>query len=652
MRVAAALIVLLSWSAPAAARAAPAPRAAAADTLAAQARAHLARGTVDTRRMALRELEQATLLAPERADLHLELGRAYYACGFLKYARRRFELVSRLTPQDPAARFGLGQVWRRDWLKYLDPTSLDRAIDNFSEAARRDPAHPESWVMLSPLLVAKGLLPAARAAAEHALDVAPGNGDAQLAAASAAWRLGDTGRADSLFERALPRLDRRVRACFEDISPIATERDTMLLHQLPYLMQLDFVRSFWKEHDPDPTTKENEAQLEYWARCTQAYFLYYDAKRREWDERGELYVRYGPPDSAQYNPIGSPMVVHMGTYGEFPANVLVWRYRDLGMNVTLQDRLLSEYYLLPIRLDADADPRPDPDSLAAHGDALATHDARGVFPKYPPGSKPIGVAGSVARFEGDAAPRLLAQLETRGSPADSLWAEWVVLDSTELEVARASRPLSPAPCDPAARRTAEFAAPLAPGPYHVAIAVRGKGGRRGVYRTDVRLEPAAAALELSDLVITCGAPDVGAGAVQLGANPGATVEAGQPLTAYFEIYHLQSGSDGLARFEYVYTVRSDERDPRIWVQRMFAPRPQPTPLVASRTEENPGALRRQFLSAPIQSLPPGRYRLDIVVRDRIAGTEARQSAPFTHLAAPAPAGTGGGAGALGAGAGR
>src|SRR5690349_4953190 len=238
MRVA-ALIVMFLWTAPAVARASVAPRAAEAETLAAQARAHLARGTVDTRRMALRELEQATLLEPDRADLHLELGRAYYACGFLKSARRRFELVSRLTPADPAARFGLGQVWRRDWLKYLDPTSLDRAIDNFSEAARRDPNRPESWVMLSPLLVAKGRLPAARAAAEHALDVAPLSADAELAAASAAWRLGEGGRADSLFDRALPRLERRVRARFEDISPIATERDTMELHHLPYLMQLD-----------------------------------------------------------------------------------------------------------------------------------------------------------------------------------------------------------------------------------------------------------------------------------------------------------------------------------------------------------------------------------------------------------------------------
>jgi len=633
----AVLIVLTLFLGVSAAEAAPPPgsgsqgeRSAEASRLAEQARLHLARGTVDARRMALRELEQATLLEPGRADYELELARAYYAAGFLKSARTRFERVSRLAPLESAARFGLGQVWRRDWLKYLDPSSLTRAIENFSEAARRDSSRADCWIMLSTLSVAEGNLPAATAAAGRALETAPANPDAQLAAASCAWRTGDVERADSLFGRAVPALARNVRSRFEDISPLATERDTMLMHRLPLLMQYDFVRRFWKDHDPDPTTGANEAQLEYWARCAQAYFLYYDAHRREWDERGEVYVRYGPPDSAAYNPIGSPMVVHLGNYGEYPANVLVWEYRSLGMKVTLQDRLLSEYYLLPISYDRDPDPRPDPDSLAQLGDALATGLGRGVFPLYPPGAHPLPVAGALARFEGEQGPRLLAQLEVAGTPAESLWAEWVVMDSLETEVARARRELSPSPCDPAAHRTADFATALRPGHYHIGLSVRGSAGARGVYREEVDLAPRAASLALSDVVITCGAPEVGAGSVQLAGNPSARVAAADPLSAYFEIYHLATGAEGEAQFEYVYTVRSSERDKRIWVQRALAPRREPTPLVASRREQNPGSLRRQFVTVPVQSLPPGHYRLEIRVRDLIAGTEASGAAEFVR----------------------
>ena len=65
-----------------------------------------------------------------------------------------------------------------------------------------------------------------------------------------------------------------------------------------------FIERFWQENDPDLTTPENEARLEYWARVTQAYFLFFDAKRGGWDERGEVFVRYGPPAEMQYNPVG------------------------------------------------------------------------------------------------------------------------------------------------------------------------------------------------------------------------------------------------------------------------------------------------------------------------------------------------------------
>jgi len=32
-----------------------------------------------------------------------------------------------------------------------------------------------------------------------------------------------------------------------------------------------------------------------------SYLLYYDARRQTWDERGEIYVRYGAPERQSYN---------------------------------------------------------------------------------------------------------------------------------------------------------------------------------------------------------------------------------------------------------------------------------------------------------------------------------------------------------------
>jgi hypothetical protein len=129
------------------------------------------------------------------------------------------------------------------------------------------------------------------------------------------------------------------------------------------------------------------------------------------------------------------------------------------------------------------------------------------------------------------------------------------------------------------------------------------------------------------VVIACGPPE-GGGTVRIEPNPGARVAGAGPLTAYFEIYHLRPGEDGLARFEYVYSVRSTARDARHWVQKLFVPSPAPAVSV-SREERHLGSLRRQFISVPVAALPPGPYRLEITVRDRVAGEEVTRRLDFT-----------------------
>jgi hypothetical protein len=286
------------------------------------------------------------------------------------------------------------------------------------------------------------------------------------------------------------------------------------------------------------------------------------------------------------------------------------------------------------------DPNPDPDSLARHEEMFGTRGGRGVFRVLPPGVQPIPVVSAVARFEGEQRPRLLEHVGVDASPEDSLFATWVVKDSNEVEVMRTSRVLSPSACDPTAAQVADFAADLAPGRYRVGLSVRGAGNRRGATRDEVLLEPVRAELSLSDLMVSCGVPDAASiegplASVRIEPNPEARVAAGAPLTAYFEIYHLSASSEGLARFDFEYTVRSMSRDARVWLQRLFAPRPAIPSIHAEREEQQIGSLRRQFVSVPVQSLPAGLYRLEIRVRDRVGRGEVVASTEFVHEAAPA-----------------
>lgn len=583
--------------------------------------------TIETRRQAVNALEEATLLDPGNGTYELALARLCYSSGYLKRARQHFERVTRIQPGDAAGHQGLGLAWRRDWLRYLDRRSLDCAVDQLATAARLDSGSTDVWLTLAPLLVEQGDLGGALRAAFRALRSDPGRPEARLAVAQALYRSGMVHEADSIFRAAIPRLGTKVRERYDDISPVATERDTAILRRLPPGDQAAFIERFWQDNDPDLTTPENEARLEYWARVTQAYFLFFDAKRGGWDERGEVFVRYGPPAEMQHNPVGARLGWAFASGPEFPANLLVWNYPELGMRVTLEDRLLSERYLLPVSRMSSPDPLPDPGALARCADALGTRGGRGVFHLLPPGTKPLPLEGLVARFEGSAGPHLLAQFEVPGGPADSVWADWAVLDSARVVRARATLLLGPSACAAATRRVGEFAVDLDPGPYVVNVTVRDGAGRRGILRAPVELVGARPNLALSDVVIACGTPGGGAGPVRIEPNPGARVAGAGPLTAYFEIYHLQPGGGGLARFEYVCTVRSATPDTRHWVTKFFSPSPAPTVSV-SREEQHLGALRRQFISVPVAALAPGRYRLEITVNDQVAGTSVVKKLGF------------------------
>jgi GWxTD domain-containing protein len=629
--------IALALVACAGAAAADADRDAAA--LVQRAERYEARGSIETRRLAMDCLERATALAPGRPDYQLALGRVYYNMGFLKQARTRFQRAEKLDPQSADARIGIGQVWRRDWLKYLDRASLARAVENLSVASRLRPGDCQIWLELVPLLFEQKELVAAGAAAERALASGPDRADAALAVAYTSYRLGQVARADSTFRASLPRLPRLARERFDDIAPVASERDTATLRRLPVAARAEFVRRFWREHDPDLASPENEAQLEYWSRVAQAYFLYFDNKRREWDERGEVYVRYGPPERADYNPLGVPTVQMFGNGPAYPLNTLVWSYPSLGMQVQMQDRLLSEYYLLPISEYEEMDPSPDPQVLALRSDVLSSRGGRGVFPMLPPGARPRPVEGVLARFSGERGPRLLGQVQTQGGPGDSLWAEWVVLDSAMIEVARATHEPGVSACDPASIRAADFAAELPPGRYQVGITVHDAFGRRGLFRAPIDLAAAPAMLTLSDAVVTCGRPDVTPPApgvtpsVHFEASPGGEVMGSGPLTVYFEMYDLRPDENGQSRFEYECTVRSAEKDPRIWIQRLLQPRPRIPEISATRREEQPGNLRRQFVTIPVAELADGRYRLDITVRDLNAGSQAVARVTFVKRSA-------------------
>jgi hypothetical protein len=134
--------------------------------------------------------------------------------------------------------------------------------------------------------------------------------------------------------------------------------------------------------------------------------------------------------------------------------------------------------------------------------------------------------------------------------------------------------------------------------------------------------------------VTCGTPlPSSSPAVRLDLDPQAQVGDGEPLVVYFELHHLTRGAEGAGRFEYRTSITSADPDRRIWFQRWLAPRRQGEDLGVTREDEVAGGVRRQFVSVPVQSLPQGRYRIEVLARDLVGGGECRGETLFTRVAA-------------------
>ena len=584
---------------------------------------------IESRQRAIRDLKEAIRLDPGNPEPWRALGQAYELGQYRELARDAYRNCIRLAPRQPDGWMDLAMAWKREYLRTLNRDALDHAIEVLDTVALLRPYGADAWLRLTPLLYERGDLAGAAAAAARALAGRPRRPAAPLAVACVAFRQGDIERADSLFAAALPRLDPTLRALFDRPSWLG----------LAGPASAGTGADPWAGLDPDPTTPQNEARLEYWSRVAHAYLLFFDPLRPDLDARAETYVRYGPPRKVELNPAGVATTFRYGQnqpgrgsgMAEFPLDALVWSYPDLGMRVVLQDRALNGRYTPAATRDFDPLSVPNPRLLAGRQDLLSLGGGQLVISTLPPREQRLEVAGTVARFEGARGPRVLAQVQAPGGPADSLWARWVVQDTSGRELARDVRQLAVSACDPSARRVAEFASELPPGAFQVVVSVRDSHRRRGIYRAPVVLPPVPGGLAMSDVVLSCGDPGlmVSGSTVRLEANIEGRVAGRQPLAAYFEIYRLAAGADGLARFEYEYTVRRVPKEPT-GLAKLFVIPEAPVVSSTSREAEQVGVLRRQFVSVPTQSLAPDRYRLEIRVRDLLTGAEVKGATEFVR----------------------
>ncbi|MBI4721183.1 MAG: GWxTD domain-containing protein [Chitinivibrionia bacterium] len=118
-------------------------------------------------------------------------------------------------------------------------------------------------------------------------------------------------------------------------------------------LRSDWLRMFWKSQDPTPSTAANEKRMEHSVRTRLARQYFAKDAWPGWDKRGEVFIRYGPPDFRE-KVWGEITNRRMFPPGE------IWFYKLMNMLVSFQNFGLKGEYIYSLDpLGADQNLSPD-----------------------------------------------------------------------------------------------------------------------------------------------------------------------------------------------------------------------------------------------------------------------------------------------------
>lgn len=127
--------------------------------------------------------------------------------------------------------------------------------------------------------------------------------------------------------------------------PVLPARDTAEWNRLLESGDADLLREikrFWIEKDPTPSTDTNERLLEHWERIAYArdHFTRYNNSPYGTDDRGTIYVKFGPPDKEQAGVMNAEFELQIRAQNYVDRDVLrrydaapsyeIWAYNDLN----------------------------------------------------------------------------------------------------------------------------------------------------------------------------------------------------------------------------------------------------------------------------------------------------------------------------------
>jgi GWxTD domain-containing protein len=369
---------------------------------------------------------------------------------------------------------------------------------------------------------------------------------------------------------------------------------------LPYdHLRRRWIDAYWRERDPVYTTPENEVLLEHQKRVTAAQSMFFKSSWPMWDQRGEVYIRYGPPTFRQV----IPGEVNAG--GEIPPGEM-WYYHLHDMIVLFEDAFSKgEYTYYLEKVKGPPSPRMSRRGGAIDGPLMVV--GPDIVPPAPPMiyflsqydryQKRVGKFFELQKttpatyrhmFEENRLPLVFSIDCFRGGEwmdrvdvnldfeadvgcgertrrTSRYTATSVFWDIDRKEVGRDEQlmeiPVVHGAVDSTRRMPTQFTFTMPPGFYHMAVTMQEEhSSRYASYRTDVACDDFESKFAVSDILFARSIEQIhrdspfNRGALEVVPHPARLYRRGASVPVYFEIYNMDVNGQNAASYTVEYRI--------------------------------------------------------------------------------------------------
>ncbi|HCQ01019.1 MAG TPA: hypothetical protein DIT99_10105 [Candidatus Latescibacteria bacterium] len=488
----------------------------------------------------------------------------------------------------------------------------------------------------------------------------------------------DFSEAYEVYGDMLDRMDLEEKKWFTDLTLVAPADVLTQYEKASEEDQQEIRRRFWAERDPDPTTVVNERLVEHYRRVLFARMHFAQAKF-PWDRRGDIYIRYGEPDSRQpvrgptgdeasYFPAGDGRVdsireINRRLRYRYGGNGFTesWVYVSYGVEIILTDRFGNGIYDYPPPAGDIREDRFHPEAVMAE---LINKHSEGY--RYDYGGEPMEFLFDVVTYRGPdnqtevemdfsiPARQLGYAHDGIGGDLTSFSSRVVLRDydlhrvtDTAFKIGPIERPKFKVSRKYAKSnvRVASLHMTASPGRYQTAVAVRDSVSRRiGIYKAWLSVwNYDNETLNLSDIRL---ATDITPGArpgpfvrngFKIIPNPSLQFKRTKPIHLYYELYNLTKDEDGRTAYRTDIEITMKRKDMNI-VFRFFAALGR---LIKSEEEEESVLLsfegagnasdQPQYTAVDPTDSMPGDYTIRLTITDLHTGQAVVKAKDFVLL---------------------